>query len=61
MRHQKDRRAPQATAMFPFGENAMPRDERRKTGERRMGSLNAEEERQLMLSEMPSPTWRKPR
>ena len=61
MRHVKDRRAPLATALFPFRDNTdNPRRERRKTGERRMENL-ADEERQLMLSEMPSPTQRKPR
>jgi hypothetical protein len=61
MRHQKDRRAPQATSLFPFRDNAdVSQHERRKTDERRMENLDAEE-RQLMLSEMPSPTRRKPR
>ncbi len=61
MRHQKDRRAPQATSLFPFRDNAdVSQHERRKTDERRMENLDAEE-RQLMLSEMPSPTQRKPR
>jgi len=60
MRHKKDRRAPQATSLFPFRENGTSQNERRKTSERRMENLDAEE-RQLMLSEMPSPTRRKPR
>jgi hypothetical protein len=61
MRHQKDRRTPQATSLFPFRDNAdVSQRERRKTGERRIENLDAEE-RQLMLSEMPSPTRRKPR
>ena len=59
MRHLKDRRAPLATAMFPFRDNAdVSQHERRKTSERRMENLNAEE-RQLMLSEMPSPVLKK--
>ena len=61
MRHLKDRRVPQATSLFPFRDNTdVSQRERRKTGERRMENLDAEE-RQLMLSEMPSPTRRKPR
>jgi hypothetical protein len=61
MRHVKDRRAPLATALFPFRDNTdNPKRERRKTSERRMENLNSEE-RQLLLSEMPSPTPRKPR
>ena len=61
MRHLKDRRLPRATSLFPFSDDAdVPQHERRKTGERRIENLDAEE-RQLMFSEMPSPTSRKPR
>ena len=61
MRHVKDRRTPQATALYPFGDDTdVSKNERRKTSERRMENLDAEE-RQLMLSEMPAPTRRKPR
>jgi len=61
MRDVKDRRSPRASALFPFKDNTdVSQNERRKTSERRMENLDAEE-RQLMLSEMPAPTWRKPR
>ncbi|MCK5479752.1 MAG: hypothetical protein KAJ06_01350 [Gammaproteobacteria bacterium] len=61
MRHVKDRRAPRSTALFPFRDNAdNPQRERRRTGERRMENLD-DEERQLLLSEMPSLALRKPR
>jgi len=61
MRHVKDRRAPRSTALFPFRDSTdNPKRDRRKTSERRIENL-ADEERQLMLSEMPSPTPRKSR
>ena len=60
MRHSKDRRAPRATALFPFRENTdKPAYERRKTAEQRIDNLDTEE-RQLLLSEMPAPNGDKP-
>ena len=55
MKHSKDRRAPRATALFPFRSNSDEHQyERRKTAEPRMENL-ASEERQLLFSEMPAP------
>jgi hypothetical protein len=57
MRNSKDRRGADAIASFPLEDNDRERvfAERRKHGERRIDNL-AEEERQLLLSEMPAPT-----
>jgi len=56
MRNSKDRRDADAIASFPLEDNDRERvfAERRKHGERRIDNL-AEEERQLLLSEMPAP------
>lgn len=55
MKHLKDRRAPWATALFPFRDNAdKAQYERRRTAEASMEKLGAEE-RQLLFSEMPAP------
>ncbi len=56
MRNSKDRRGADAIASFPLEDNDRERvfAERRKHGERRIDNL-AEEERQLLLSEMPAP------
>jgi hypothetical protein len=56
MRHSKDRRSPDSLASHPLEDNDRERvyTERRKQGERRIDNL-AEEERQLLLSEMPAP------
>ncbi len=55
MKHTKDRRAPRATALFPFRDNTdRPEYERRKTAEQTKENLVAEE-RQLLFSEMPAP------
>ena len=60
MKHLKDRRAPRATALFPFRKNTdKAAYERRKTAEQRIDNL-ATEERQLLLSEMPAPKGDKP-
>ena len=60
MGHLKDRRAPRATALFPFRDNTdKPAYERRKTAEEPVDDL-ATEERQLLLSEMPAPKGGKP-
>jgi len=52
----KDRRASEFVASLPLKDNDRERvfTERRKRGERRIDNL-AEEERQLLLSEMPAP------
>ena len=59
MRHSKDRRDPDSLACRPLEDNDRERvyAERRKQGERRIDNL-AEEERQLLLSEMPAPVSR---
>jgi hypothetical protein len=56
MRNSKDRRGTDAIASFPLEDNDRERvfAERRKHGDRRLDNL-AEEERQLLLSEMPAP------
>jgi len=56
MRHKKDRREADSSASLPWKDNDRERvfAERRKRGERRIDNL-AEEERQLLLSEMPAP------
>ncbi|MGD8619307.1 MAG: hypothetical protein PVH54_08985 [Gammaproteobacteria bacterium] len=56
MRHGKDRREVGSIASSPLKDNDRERvyAERRKQGERRIDNL-AEEERQLLLSEMPAP------
>ena len=55
MKQFKDRRAPRATALFPFRDNAGNHQyERRKTDQASMDNLAAEE-RQLLFSEMPAP------
>ena len=55
MKHLKDRRAPRATALFPFRNNRDKHEyERRKTTEASVDDLAAEE-RQLLFSEMPAP------
>jgi hypothetical protein len=60
MRHSKDRRAPDSLASCPLEDNDREKvySERRKQGERRIDNME-EEERQLLLSEMPAPTSRK--
>ena len=60
MRHSKDRRDPRAAARFPLEDNEreLVLAERRKTTERRIENLDAEE-RQLLLSELPWPTLSK--
>jgi len=57
MRSRKDRRGTDSIASFPLEDNDRERvfNERRKPGERRIENL-AEDERQLLLSEMPAPT-----
>jgi hypothetical protein len=57
MRHLKDRRGADLFASFPLENNDRERvvKERRKHGERRIDNL-ADEERQLLLSEMPAPS-----
>ncbi|MGD8875116.1 MAG: hypothetical protein PVH38_08210 [Gammaproteobacteria bacterium] len=59
MRHSKDRRAPDSLASCALEDNDREKvySERRKQGERRIDNL-AEEERQLLLSEMPAPVSR---
>lgn len=56
MRHSKDRRDPDSVASIPLEDNDRERvyGERRKQGERRLDNME-EEERQLLLSEMPAP------
>ena len=56
MRHTKDRREVDSIAASALKDNDRERvfTERRKRGERRIDNL-AEEERQLLLSEMPAP------
>ncbi len=56
MRNSKDRRGSGSIARVPLEDNDRERvfTERRKQGERRIDNL-AEEERQLLLSEMPAP------
>lgn len=56
MRNLKDRRGPDSIASFPLEDNDRERvfAERRKQRERRIDNLE-EEERQLLLSEMPAP------
>jgi hypothetical protein len=60
MRNSKDRRDPRAAARFPLEDNERERvlAERRKTKERRIENLDAEE-RQLLLSELPWPSLSK--
>ena len=57
MRNSKDRRGSDSIARVPLEDNDRARvfAERRKQSERRLDNL-AEEERQLLLSEMPAPT-----
>ena len=56
MRHSKDRRDPDSIASSPLEDNDRERvyAERRKRHERRLDNME-EEERQLLLSEMPAP------
>ena len=57
MRHSKDRRGRNLIASLPLEDNDRERvlAERRKQGERRIDNLE-DEERQLLLSEMPAPS-----
>jgi hypothetical protein len=56
MRNSKDRRDSDSIARVPLEDNDRERvfAERRKRGERRLENI-AEEERQLLMSEMPAP------
>lgn len=56
MRHTRDRRGADSVASLALKDNDRERvfAERRKRGERRIDNM-AEEERQLLLSEMPAP------
>ena len=62
MRSTKDRRENTTGAVFPLedSDQEIVMEDRRKSRERRLDRL-ALEERQLLLSEMPSPAIRKPR
>ena len=60
MRSSKDRRDPRTEKQFPLEDNEreLVLAERRKTTERRIENLDADE-RQLLLSELPWPTLSK--
>lgn len=62
MRSTKDRRENTTAAVFPLEDShqEIVTEDRRKNRERRLDKL-ALEERQLLLSEMPWPSIRKPR
>ena len=59
MRNRKDRRKPHGTPSGPFEDISLAAPERRKTKERRVENMSADE-RQLQFSEMPSVRIEKP-